>query len=459
MYLCACSSRILGESAKAILAIRQRRRSRQPLNLSGKRVRIREQSGERFCDNIGTGPPTGITASNNGAGNSQVPKTDEANEDAGTFRGAGASLSYLGAVVMKHFAVIGAGITGVTTAWALRQKGFEVTVFDKHRYPAMETSFANGGQLSASNAEVWTNINTILKGLKWLFKADAPLAMNIRPSWHKYSWLAEFASNIGNYEKHTIATAKLAIDSREVMTAFAEEAGLSFDRVDRGILHFYKSEAEFAHAHNVTAMLAKAGLSRRRLTANEVYDIEPALNAPVIGGYYTDSDFTGDIHKFATGLAEAARQQGVTFVMNTEVDTIKHQDGEPQIFWTGPEGQQQDKNFDGVVVTAGVMSRKLAAQLGDRVNIYPVKGYSITVELNDESHKPQPQLSACWMMLRKLSLRVWAKTDSVWLVQLRLMALIMISAQTVLLLSPDGLKRISLKCQPKPLFPGPGCGR
>ena len=301
------------------------------------------------------------------------------------FRGAGASLSYLGAVVMKHFAVIGAGITGVTTAWALRQKGFEVTVFDKHRYPAMETSFANGGQLSASNAEVWTNINTILKGLKWLFKADAPLAMNIRPSWHKYSWLAEFASNIGNYEKHTIATAKLAIDSREVMTAFAEEAGLSFDRVDRGILHFYKSEAEFAHAHNVTAMLAKAGLSRRRLTANEVYDIEPALNAPVIGGYYTDSDFTGDIHKFATGLAEAARQQGVTFVMNTEVGTIKHQDGEPQIFWTGPEGQQQDKSFDGVVVTAGVMSRKLAAQLGDRVNIYPVKGYSITVELNDES--------------------------------------------------------------------------
>ena len=85
MYLRARSSRILGESAKAILAIRQRRRSRQPLNLSGKRVRIREQSGERFCDNIGTGPPTGITASNNGAGNSQVPKTDEANEDAGTF--------------------------------------------------------------------------------------------------------------------------------------------------------------------------------------------------------------------------------------------------------------------------------------------------------------------------------------------------------------------------------------
>ena len=285
----------------------------------------------------------------------------------------------------KHFAVIGAGITGVTTAWVLRQKGFEVTVFDKNRYPAMETSFANGGQLSASNAEVWTNINTILKGMKWLFKADAPLAMNMRPSWHKYSWLAEFAGNIGNYEKHTIATAKLAIDSRRYMAEFADKAGIEFDRVNRGILHFYKSEAEFEHAHQVTKMLAKAGLSRRRLSVDEVYEIEPALRSSVIGGYYTDSDFTGDIHKFATGLADAARANGVTFEMNAEVDKISHQPDGPHIVWSSQNGTEKDARFDGVVVTAGVMSRKLAAQLGDRVNIYPVKGYSITVELKDQA--------------------------------------------------------------------------
>ena len=285
----------------------------------------------------------------------------------------------------KHFAVIGAGITGVTTAWVLRQKGFEVTVFDKNRYPAMETSFANGGQLSASNAEVWTNINTILKGMKWLFKADAPLAMNMRPSWHKYSWLAEFAGNIGNYEKHTIATAKLAIDSRRYMAEFADKAGIEFDRVNRGILHFYKSEAEFEHAHQVTKMLAKAGLSRRRLSVDEVYEIEPALRSSVIGGYYTDSDFTGDIHKFATGLADAARANGVTFEMNAKVDKISHQPDGPHIVWSSQNGTEKDARFDGVVVTAGVMSRKLAAQLGDRVNIYPVKGYSITVELKDQA--------------------------------------------------------------------------
>ena len=285
----------------------------------------------------------------------------------------------------KHFAVIGAGITGVTTAWVLRQKGFEVTVFDKNRYPAMETSFANGGQLSASNAEVWTNINTILKGMKWLFKSDAPLLMNMRPSWHKYSWLAEFAGNIGNYEKHTIATAKLAIESRRYMAAFADEAGLEFDRVNRGILHFYKNDAEFEHAHQVTQMLAQAGLSRQRLSADEVYETEPALKSTVIGGYYTDSDFTGDIHKFATGLAAAAAANGVNFEMHAEVETIRHQNTGPHIIWSSADGQTKEAGFDGVVVTAGVMSRQLAAQLGDRVNIYPVKGYSITVELKDEA--------------------------------------------------------------------------
>ena len=284
---------------------------------------------------------------------------------------------------MKHFAIIGAGITGVTTAWVLRQRGYDVTVFDRHRYPAMETSFANGGQLSASNAEVWTNINTILKGLKLLFKSDAPLSMNLRPSWHKYSWLASFAGQCGNYEKNTVATAKMAIESRRYMAEFAKNAGVEFDREDSGILHIYKREADFAHAHNVTNMLAKAGLMRRQLSPDEVYDIEPALQAEVIGGYYTDSDFTGDIHKFANGLAEAAERAGVKFAMNTQITDIDHGGDKPHLFWKNLDGDANDCTFDGVVITAGVMSRKLASALGDNVNVYPVKGYSITVELKD----------------------------------------------------------------------------
>ena len=93
---------------------------------------------------------------------------------------------------MSHIAVIGAGITGVTTAYALARRGHRVTVIERHRYAAMETSFANGGQLSASNAEVWNSRATVLKGLRWMFTRSAPLLLNPRPSWHKYSWIGEF---------------------------------------------------------------------------------------------------------------------------------------------------------------------------------------------------------------------------------------------------------------------------
>ena len=93
---------------------------------------------------------------------------------------------------MSRIAIIGAGVTGVTTAYALARRGFEVTVFERHRYAAMETSFANGGQLSVSNAEVWNRTATVLKGLRWMLTRDAPLLMNPSPSWHKYSWMGEF---------------------------------------------------------------------------------------------------------------------------------------------------------------------------------------------------------------------------------------------------------------------------
>src|SRR5271167_1853741 len=115
---------------------------------------------------------------------------------------------------MSHIVVIGAGITGVTTAYALLDRGHQVTVLDRHRYAAMETSFANGGQLSASNAEVWNSAATILKGLRWMFRRDAPLLMNPAPNWHKYSWMAEFVGNIANYRQNTIATTRLAIEAR-----------------------------------------------------------------------------------------------------------------------------------------------------------------------------------------------------------------------------------------------------
>ena len=112
---------------------------------------------------------------------------------------------------MKKIAIVGAGITGITTAYQLLKKGYEVTVFEKNRYAAMETSFANGGQLSACNAEVWNSWSTIVTGLKWMLQKDAPLLFNPKPSFHKLSWLFSFISNIPNHKNHTILTAKMAI--------------------------------------------------------------------------------------------------------------------------------------------------------------------------------------------------------------------------------------------------------
>ena len=184
---------------------------------------------------------------------------------------------------MKHIAIVGAGVTGVTTAFVLSRLGYQITVFDKNRYPAMETSFANGGQLSASNAEVWSSLRTVLRGLRWIFRKDAPLLVNLWPSWHKYSWLAEFLGSSRNYEENTIQTAKLAIRSREYTSKFAAEAGIEFDCSNSGILHFYQSKSELKHAKKVSKLLAMAGLERQLLTPSEVYELEPNLKSKVIG--------------------------------------------------------------------------------------------------------------------------------------------------------------------------------
>ena len=286
---------------------------------------------------------------------------------------------------MKSIAIIGGGITGVTTAYALAKRGFNVTLFERNRYAAMETSFANGGQLSASNAEVWTHWSTILKGLKWILKSDAPLLINPKPSWHKLSWFAEFMMAMPKYEKNTVETARLAVAAREYLFNWARDEGIDFDLKKQGILHIYRDKKGFEHAGYVSQLLAKGGLPRQAVTPEEMKSIEPTLAGKYYGGYYTQSDSTGDIHKFTTGLAKAAQRLGVSILYDQDVRTVKSTKGLIHISSFNPQTAQVAQTFDGVVICAGVESRNFAAQLGDRVNIYPVKGYSITVNLNDSN--------------------------------------------------------------------------
>ena len=287
---------------------------------------------------------------------------------------------------MRHtsIAVIGAGITGVTTVYALLQHGYDVTLIDRHPHPSLETSYANGGQLSASNAEVWNSWSTVLKGLRWMFQAQAPLLLNPAFSLHKYSWLAEFVIGIRHHKANTIETTRMAIAARRRLFDIAEREGIQFDLQKRGILHLYNDKASFDTATAGNELLLQGGLERYAVTNAEIHTIEPTLTPSFYGGFYTPSDATGDIRLFTRGLAEVCRRRGASFRLDTSIARIETKAGKVQLHAaSGTDGTVSLIEADALIVCAGVESRNIAAQLGDRLNIYPVKGYSITVGLDD----------------------------------------------------------------------------
>ena len=300
---------------------------------------------------------------------------------------------------MTHIAVIGAGITGTTTAYALLKRGYKVSIFEKHPYAAMETSFANGGQLSASNAEVWNNVSTIIKGLKWMLKPDAPLLLNPTPSWHKYSWLTEFLGQVRNYRANTIETTRLAIAARQHLFDMAEAENIDFNLEKKGILHIYRDQKSFDQAAKTNLLLQEGGLERHAVTASEIRQIEPTLESnSLYGGFFTPSDSTGDIHKYSTGLLKACERLGAKLYMQCSIAEITQSANGHTLHWdmllNNQETARGTTDVDGVIVCGGVASRALAASLGDRINIYPVKGYSITVMLDDaESQSGAPYVS------------------------------------------------------------------
>lgn len=282
----------------------------------------------------------------------------------------------------KNVAVIGAGITGITTAYYLAKKGYQVTVYEQERYPAMKTSYANGGQISVSNSEVWTTWSNVKKGIKWMFTKDAPLLIRPRLDYKMFKWVVKFLYHtvMGDYGRNTAETIRMGVESRKLYDEICQEENIEFDRSDCGILHFYKDEKYWNSAVDVKEMYYANGGEWQLLSPQEAKLKDSSLGKikNMIGAAWTPSDWTGDIHKFCYELAS---------VLETKYKVKFHYNTSPDVnLLLSLEG------FDSVVISAGVGSVELAKQVGDTLDIYPVKGYSITINNVDPKYLPKVSL-------------------------------------------------------------------
>jgi D-amino-acid dehydrogenase len=285
---------------------------------------------------------------------------------------------------MKRVAVVGAGITGLLAAYYLVKDGHKVVVIDQERHPAMRTSFANGGQVSVSNSEVWTTWSNVKKGVKWMLKKDAPLLIRPTPSINKIKWMTKFLWHTikGDYARNTAETIKLGIESRRLYKEIIEEEGLSFDQSYCGILHFYKDETYLQNARSVKELYNAYGCEWDMLSPLQTISLDPALGniQDIVGGAWTPSDWTGDIHKFCIELANVLEKKyNVEFQFDLKFDS--------QLL------KNLFEDFDNLVISAGVGSVEIAKMFGDSLPIYPVKGYSITINVKDEDLKHLPKVS------------------------------------------------------------------
>lgn len=273
---------------------------------------------------------------------------------------------------MKHINIIGAGIVGTLTAYFAAKEGYSVTVFEKERYAAMKCSHANGGQISVCNAQTWNTWGNVAKGLKWIAKKDAPLLIRPKPSLDKIKWLAGFMRHVVNntHEANTIETIKIGLFSREAYKEIIANEDIKFHQLNTGLLHVY-NEHDLEEALSYKSLFEDNGIEWQYKSRDEILALDKAMGsfANLSGGILTPSDWTGDIHLFCKELQKILQMKyNVEFKFDTEV-------------------LPKDLSADEItVICNGHNIMDFSKYFKDSLNVYPVKGYSVTINnVGDEA--------------------------------------------------------------------------
>jgi D-amino-acid dehydrogenase len=295
--------------------------------------------------------------------------------------------------------ILGAGVVGINSAYFALKHGKSVCVVDRRSAAGLETSFANGGQVSVSHAEPWANPSAPLKVLKWLFDPEAPLLFRPRLDIHQWLWIAQFLVDCLPHRasRHTTEIVKLAIESRGLIQEIRAREGLQYNQRTKGILHFYRDPREFESAVRVAELMRKYGCDRNPVDRKRILEIEPAFAEnieKIVGATYTAEDESGDAHKYTQQLAVVCQRMGADFHYDAEAVAL-HTDPDKSITGVELQGAQGYETLRArdYIVSLGSYSAPFLRRFGVHLNIYPSKGYSVTIPLERSNAAPVTSLT------------------------------------------------------------------
>ena len=286
--------------------------------------------------------------------------------------------------------VLGAGVIGTTTAYYLAKAGAQVTVLDRQPCAANETSFANAGQISPGYSTPWAAPGIPLKAIKWMFERHAPLAIRLDGSLWQLRWMAQMLRNCtaDRYEINKERMTRVAEYSRDCLRQLRADTGIAYEQRTGGTLQLFRTQAQLDAVQRDIRVLEECGVPYQLLTRDELISVEPGLahaRELLCGGLRLPNDETGDCQLFTTQLVLKAKELGVEFMFERSVDQLLS-DGK-QI--TGVRLGKDILKADRYVMAFGSYSRDLLAPLSIGLPVYPVKGYSLTIPLQDESKAPR----------------------------------------------------------------------